>query len=516
MKRLSALLPIVAGFSVMLLLMAAVAAIGVNHVRTLSRQVSAIVAERNQKSEMATSMRALHEARYQSLIFASCLEDPFQRDEEVMRFARMASEFIATRDHFLALPLDQEEHALWARVREQVRVVEETATQVIDQLQSDQLNEARHMTMAQVLPAQEHMMAEWNKLVEMQRARNRTALAETARASEYAENLVRLLSGGTIVAALLVAVFVIRLSSRLHKDLWEEKERNRVTLQAIGDAIIRFDHAHEISYLNPAAEELLGVTLISARSRPIAEVMQLFDRESRDDLTAPLVLKTFSGMRVDLPPTASLLSGSGLEYEIEGSCTPILDPRSNPMGGVLIVRDVTEAREMHRKILWQADHDSLTGLMNRWTFEDKISRMFSSKRTAEFPLSLVYLDLDNFRQINDEAGHAAGDELLRQIGSQLKNRIRDTDTLARMGGDEFAIALTACPPDMAKNIAQSIRDTIGSYLFQWEGKPYPITASIGMVNIPHQHSTMDECMSAADAACTQAKQQGPGSIVVHS
>lgn len=515
MKRPSALIPVIAGFSVMLILMAAVTAIGVTYVRILSQQLTAIVSERNEKAELATTMRALHEARYQSLMLSSALEDPFARDEEIMRFSQLAWDFIQAREKFLALPLDEAEFSLWSQVRKEVRGLEGTTVTIVDLLQADRLDEAHHLIKVTLLPAQESMMGKWGKLVAMQREKNRAALDEAKIASTKAQRLAFALSAGALIVGLIIALFVIRLSRRMEMDLFEEKEQAQVTLQAIGDAVVRFDAERHISYLNPVAEKLLGIRDSSAMNEAMDKAMHLFDKQSRDDMTDRLLADTLNGALTTLPPSVCLLSKTGVVYEVEGSCAPIHTPEGEIIGGVLIIRDVTDAREMHRRLLWQADHDGLTGLLNRRAFEEKIAQTLSSRRGAEFPMSVLYIDLDHFKPVNDTAGHAAGDELLRQTAHLMQARIRDTDTLARMGGDEFAVALNACPDDMAEQIAQQITDSIGSFDFQWEGKTYRLGASIGVVHVPPHWSTLDECMAAADAACYKAKENGRAGIVVH-
>ena len=157
----SALVPVIAGFSVILLLLLAVTAIGVTHIRQLSNQLTAIVSERNQKSEFAASMRGLHESRFQSMLLASSMDDAFDRDEEIMRFSEMAREFIQIRDRFLALPLDTSELELWEEMRGEVRQVELYADQVFDLLQSNQLAQARQFIKQVLTPHQERMMQGW-------------------------------------------------------------------------------------------------------------------------------------------------------------------------------------------------------------------------------------------------------------------------------------------------------------------------------------------------------------------
>lgn len=511
----SALLPVIAGFSVMLLLLLAVTAIGVTHIRHLSDQLTAIVSERNQKSEYAATMHSLHEARFQSLLLASGMDDAFSRDEEMMRFSRMAREFIQIRDRFLALPLDAPERALWEQMRGEVRQAEMHANEAFELLQSDQLSRARAYIKQELAPYQVRMMRGWARLLELQREKNRQALANAHAARDRAQKLAIGLSAAALIVGAIIAVFVVRLSRRQEKDLFEEKERAQITLHAIGDAVVRIDAQLAACYLNPVAEHLLGLTSREAMGRPIHEVMHLFKKDGRQEISTQIGQETLRGAPCALPPGAGLASPQGMEFEVEGVCSPIHSPEGDILGAVLVLRDVTEAREMQRKLRWQANHDNLTGLINRREFEERVARALGSKRAAEFPASILFINLDRFKHVNDTAGHAAGDELLRQLGRQLQARMREADILARLDGDEFGVMLVACPPHAAEMIARLLRENLAGFSFVWNGQHYQVGASIGVVHIPPHWASLDECMAAADAACRKAKRNGGNEVVIH-
>lgn len=507
MKRPSALVPVIAGFGVMLLLLAAVTAIGVTYVGWLSEQLTAIVAERNEKSELATAMRAIHEARHQALMLACDTTDPFLRDEELMRFSRLAREFIQDRDKFLSLPLDQDEMELWGRIRDEARQVEEHAERVVDLLQEERLQDAKLVNHHTLLPLQIAMMAKWGELVEMQRAKNKAAMAEARKASSQARGLTVGLSAGAFLVGLVIAVFVVRLSRRLEHSLYEEKEAAEITLQAIDEAVLRFDTRGQLTYLNPVAENLLGLDADSLQGHALVSLLHLYEKSSRSDLTQTLLADTLQGTRQSLPGMAYLQAASGLEYEVEGSSAPIHDSKGAIQGGVLVLRDVTESRADNRRLIWKADHDELTGLLNRHALENRLLRVLASKRGADHPMSLLYIDLNQFRQINEQAGHAAGNEMLRRLAMVMRDHIRDSDLLARMAGDEFAILLRACPVDMARTILQNLKESLDNHVLHWEGQAYQVSTSIGLVQVSPQWSGLDECLAAAVAACAQAKQE---------
>lgn len=514
-KPTSALVPVIAGFSVMLMLLLAVTAIGVTHIRLLSSQLTAIVQERNQKSEYAATMRGLHEARFQSLLLASSMDDAFLRDEEIMNFSQMAREFIQVRDLFLALPLDNAERDLWENMRGDVRQVETLTEQVLELLQSNKLPQARNFIKQALAPHQASMMQAWVKLLELQREKNQQAMTMAHAARDRAQNLAIALSVAAMLVGVIIAVFVVRLSRRLEKDLFEEKERAQITLHAIGDAVLRIDENLLTCYLNPVAEKLVGYSSREAMGEPISNVLRLFEKEGLKEITVRISQEALRGAPCALPPGTGLMSSQGMEYEIEGVCSPIHTPEGDIIGAVLVLRDVTEAREMQRKLLWQANHDSLTGLTNRRAFEERVTRTLGSKRASEFPVSILFIDLDRFKYVNDTAGHAAGDDLLRQLGRLMYTRIREVDLLARLGGDEFGIMLVSCPPEVAEKIAHLIKESIANFSFVWDDVRYQVGASIGVVHVPPHGTSLDECLAAADTACYKAKQSGRNMIVVH-
>ena len=515
MRRSSILVPLIAGFGIVLILLLSVTAIGVTHIRQISDRLTAIVSERNQKAELAATMHGLHESRYQALMLAASQPDPFARDEALAHFSRLAGLFIQARDQFLTLPLDSAERQLWDEVRAEVRDVETLAQGIVTRIQLGDLERARRETRLGLLPRQQHMMTGWARLIQLQRDKNRAALAEARRTQDRARTLSMVLSGVALLVGTVITVFVARLSRRMEKDLFEEKERAQITLRAIADGVLCFDGRGHISYLNPMAEAMLGLTAREALGKPLPSHLVLLDQHDRSALAATLVREALLGRQLVLPSSAHLLSAQGMEYEVEGKCSPIPSQEGHIEGGVLVLRDVTETREIQRRLVWQADHDGTTGLANRRAFEARLSRILTSKRASEQPASLLFIDLDHFKQINEQAGRPAGDELLRQVGKLMHSRVRDTDLLARLDSDEFALMLLACPPEMAEKIAGIMRDSIAHLDFIWEGTRYRVDASVAVVHVRKEWTTVDDCLAAADVACYKARDGGAGAIVVH-
>ena len=295
-----------------------------------------------------------------------------------------------------------------------------------------------------------------------------------------------------------------------------EKERAQVTLQSIGDAVITTDAAGLIDYLNPVAEALTGWSLDAARGQPVDAVLRVVDEASREG-GGSVVIRCLNEGRVVLGnDQASMLDRSGREIAIQNSAAPIRDRAGHLLGTVVVFRDVSRERRLRRALSYQATHDALTGLLNRREFEHRLHAALAETR-GERPLehALVYVDLDQFKIVNDTCGHPAGDRLLKQVTALLQTRVRASDTLARLGGDEFGILLQDCPRDQSLKIADGLRQAIHEFRYEWDGQQMRIGASIGIVGIDRGSESVAAIMSAVDVACYAAKDGGRNRVHVY-
>lgn len=168
-----------------------------------------------------------------------------------------------------------------------------------------------------------------------------------------------------------------------------------------------------------------------------------------------------------------------------------------------------------QRLSHQASHDALTGLINRREFEARLERALASARQHGQVHTLCYLDLDQFKVVNDACGHVAGDELLRQLSNLLQARLRESDTLARLGGDEFGVLLENCDLAAAEPVAEALRQTVKDYRFLWQDRAFGVGVSIGMVEINRDSGHLASLLSAADAACYAAKDRGRNRVHVY-
>jgi diguanylate cyclase (GGDEF)-like protein/PAS domain S-box-containing protein len=291
-------------------------------------------------------------------------------------------------------------------------------------------------------------------------------------------------------------------------ELFEAKERAQVTLHSIGDAVLTTDASAVVEYLNPVAESLTGWRTAEARGRPLGEIFRIVGEQSRQPMPDPVARCLQEGKTIGLTNHALLINRHGQEYHITESAAPIRGGDGRVLGAVLVFHDVTENRQLARQLEHDATHDALTGLINRAEFERRLARALASAQQYGTQHALCYLDLDQFKIVNDTAGHAAGDELLRQINIVLSGMFRERDTLARIGGDEFGLLLDNCPLDRAQLIAQTVVGDIRDHRFHWEGRAYQIGVSIGLTPITAEAQDTAQLLTQADVACYIAKEMG--------
>ena len=294
--------------------------------------------------------------------------------------------------------------------------------------------------------------------------------------------------------------------------LFREKESAQITLQSIGDGVITTDAMGNVEYINPVAEDLTGWKVDDASGRAIDEIFRGFHEETCEPLENPLAVAVRRDRAIKSVRPTLLIRRDGNELYIESTASPIRDGKGVVTGGVLVFHDVSESRELNRRLSYHASHDILTGLVNRREFESRLERALKSAKARETAYALLYLDLDQFKIVNDSCGHSAGDTLLHQLGTLLKGKIRWRDTLARLGGDEFAVLLESCNLDEALKTAEELRVAIGDYKFMWDDRTFRLGVSIGVVPITADTEDVAGLLNAADTACQAAKEAGRNRI----
>jgi len=291
--------------------------------------------------------------------------------------------------------------------------------------------------------------------------------------------------------------------------LFQEREKAHITLESIGDGVISTDVTGAVEYLNPIAERVTGWSHRDARGESITKVLRLIDEKTDNAIENPAQRALQAGSVFQVAGHPRLVHRYGdRQFSVEVTAAPIRDSEGESVGCVIIFHDVTELRGLARKMSHQASHDALTGLINRREFEIRTEEFLERCRSEFTEHALCYLDLDRFKIVNDTCGHAAGDELLKQLTMLLRAELRSGDTFARLGGDEFGILLEDCPIDDAMRITEVLRRVVEDFRFAWDDKSFRIGVSIGLAPINMDSGNLSDLLSSADTACYIAKEQG--------
>jgi diguanylate cyclase (GGDEF)-like protein/PAS domain S-box-containing protein len=317
----------------------------------------------------------------------------------------------------------------------------------------------------------------------------------------------------TLVGLYLATVVVVATRMRANQQareakeqLFEEKERAQVTLQSIGEAVITTDPTGVVDFMNPAAEQLTGWRASDASGHHLDEIFSLVSESDGKPLADPIARALRDH---DESEAAAIMERSdGATVAVIENAAAIRDSHGNFTGAALIVRDVSRERNLLREMAFQATHDPLTRLINRRQFEREVGSVVEDAIANGGQHALMYIDLDQFKAINDSCGHIAGDQLLKQVATCLAENVRRLDQLARLGGDEFGVLLQDCSIDRALEVAEQLRHEVKGLRLQWEDRTFRTSLSIGVVGISAGNASLDEVLRAADAACYVAKDQG--------
>lgn len=299
-------------------------------------------------------------------------------------------------------------------------------------------------------------------------------------------------------------------------ELYEQRDRLQVTLYSIGDGVITTDVEGRIEFMNPVAESMTGWNLEEVIGKPHELVFKIVHSESGDPLDSPVKACLAERRTYYLHDRSVLLNRHGGRCDIQDSTAPIRALDGQIIGAILVFQDITKVRSMQRELEFKALHDVLTGLPNRRKFESVLGDSLQEARSAGVEHALCYLDLDRFKEVNDSAGHAAGDQLLRMVTEVLCKAVRSGDLVARLGGDEFVMILFRCPHEKARKIAQGMLETLAALHFPWEGGVHAITASMGLTRIHAQSGSVANIVREADIACYAAKRTGRNSVCSYS
>ncbi|MDU0111480.1 ammonium transporter [Psychrosphaera aquimarina] len=307
----------------------------------------------------------------------------------------------------------------------------------------------------------------------------------------------------------------ITLQKIAENDLFQEKEKAKKTLDSIGDGVISTSPNGNVQYINRTAAKLTGWLDKDALGKPLHRVFCAVDKITDHPNDQLIKLINQDKKTIITQKSQLLFSRSDDVYAIRYTASPIFDKDNKLSGIVIVFQDITQSQQIQSKLNHQATHDPLTDLFNRREFDIRLQQIVNDVQThSNIEHSLIFIDLDEFKFVNDICGHAAGDTLLKDVSNIMKETIRHQDTLARLGGDEFAIILHDCPIDRSLLIAEKIREKIAEYKYIQDKKEFRVTTSVGVVEINEQTTNVQDVLIQADSACYTSKKRGKNQVSV--
>lgn len=494
------------------LLILALALVSLSYVTLLRDKVATIHEHHNTKVDLLHEMSRVIRERSLRMYAMYFKDDPWLRDQEFLRFNELATEFIELRDRLLAMGLTPQEQEALTRAMGMIRTTQPLQEDIVTRLH-DLRSAGIERLIQDDLPLENRLLTVFDELVGLVRSETHQAVVQTER---DVRNAFWLLCGVTLIVlglTLGAMIFVRRRILSVENSLSEEKELERLTLQNITDGVIKTDARGCILSMNPVAMQLTGWKESQALAQPLEKIYVLRQADSDVELDRPEFLAEAEGTISRLTRYLCLGHRTGGQVLIEEIIAPIHAPDGSLAQVAYIFRDVTWQKRESDRMAWQAAHDPLTRVLNRNGFGQVLERALGQSRRTHVGHCLVYIDLDDFKPINDRFGHALGDELLINLCRVLESCMRMGDHLARLGGDEFAVLLRNCGPEQARDIAEEMRRRIEEYRLQADPDTrIGVGVSIGIA--PMEMDSMDgwRAVKAADQACYLAKREGKNRV----
>jgi len=501
---------ILTGFSLVIILMALIIITGMSEFKRASQQLQEIVNVNNYKKELVESMHISAFKRVSSLQRMVLLQDAFDQDDEAMFIDEQGSVFTQARHKLLMTTLNQQEADLLVQQAEYAAITVPVIRHIVNLTRQGKIKEAHDKIQNELIPAQEILFKALSQLQKIQEKNIKYAFSSMLNAQTFSRYYMLGLGLAAAILSMMIAMLTYKRVRRAENQLSYEKERAQITLQNIVDGVITTDNKGKIDFINPTAAALTGWHQNLAIGQPLLTVLNLTDKKMN---TCCSTIEDLAHYNVE---STMLNTRDNKQIDIEFNTSSLPSDDLHVGGLVVTFQDVTKSRKLTQTLSYQATHDPLTGLYNRMAFEEKLEAHINDSRNRKQTHVLCFLDLDHFKQVNDTAGHVAGDELLVQLTKIFSRHIRNSDFIARMGGDEFAIILENCDTEKAFDITEDIRNDIDEYRFEWLDKNYRVSVSIGMAIINQDAKNITQVLSQADQACYLAKENGRNLIKIYT
>jgi diguanylate cyclase (GGDEF)-like protein len=437
-------------------------------------------------------------------------EDPFKRDEISLKLNAKASRFAMLRNRMMNGWLNEREKSILNGQGEYIRrtlVLQREAAELSFSDDEAGRLRGRELLVTRVYPLQVKLVNYFLALSDFLQSEEASLSQNAIGNLEYYKYVYRLMVLLVMLAAAALAFYMVKKIRAAEKMLAQEKEKAHVTLRSIDDAVISVNRDGLIEYINPKALAIFSLKPGEKIDCHVNEFLQNtlvnYYEQIRQCIDRILLSEGFiTGIRgVHISPQARP------EQVLSASISPIIEQNEQVSGLVISLNDITQADALLKKNQYIATHDVLTNLFNRRAFETQVKLALKDYDSSKGHMFCV-IDLDQFKIVNDSAGHAAGDELLRQLANSMKPVFRKQDIFCRLGGDEFGVFLRDIDYDEAERIMQKLLDVVSSFAFSWKDNLYRISASIGMMRVDSGLMDYDYLFQAADLACYAAKNEG--------
>ena len=500
-----------AGFGLLLAALTALMALGLGRIESFNGQINALTEAQGRKIGTVTELFLGNGQRAALIDKLFDAEAAAARQALHVEYRAAVERYTRAVDRLRSLPVEPAERdEAVAAAGAALALGEKT----VALLMQGEIAPASEINLTQAVLMDSRLQETLYQLLKASHAQSAQSIAA---ANQGMRNGFLLIGAGGVLALLagiVIALLVIRIVASTETKLEREKELAEVTLHSIVDGVITTDAGGRIEYLNPVAEQYLGWSNAQAAGKPLAQVYRVLDERSGKPIE-PLPFSHASAAGEQEQIAVRLVDRNGRECPVRYSHAPIRGRDGTVHGKIVVFHDVSQVRAMAQQLLWQASHDALTGLVNRREFERRLVDLIETAKSQRRDHALLFMDLDNFKAVNDTCGHGAGDELLRQLTTIMLTRMRGSDTLARLGGDEFGALLESCPLDQALRIANGLRETVREFRFVWEGKTFNVGVSIGLMPLDASSGDINQVLAAADACCYEAKNRGRDRVQVY-
>lgn len=506
---------IVAGTMMGILLILVLSLTSINYLVSLRKKIDVLNQQHLAKVVVLHKMSRIVRERSLRMYAMYFSEDIWVRDEEYLRFHALARDFVLLRDQLMKLGLQTNEREEWEKAVAIIRITEPLQDSIVEKLYLGNINGVGTRISEEDLPQENQLLEHFDNLLNVVQAETDSAVNEAEGQFVNAIRLLVIITIGVISLSIGVMVFVRKRILQVEGSLHEEKELAQLTLENSINGVIQTDFSGRIISMNPAGEHITRQHASEVVGRKFGEVMNLLDQVSGQAIDWQDLLRELSGTVMPAQRFLKLQLASGSVCLVEISVSPIFTTAGGLAQFAYIFRDVTIEKKQADEVSWQATHDPLTQVLNRNAIISAIKQAVISASRYKEQHVLLYIDLDDFKNVNDRYGHAAGDELLVGICREMEQCVRKGDRIARMGGDEFAILLLDCDLGHAVNSAEKIRHNVSRYCFEFDGKKVCCGGlSIGVRGMDAQTRDWKGVIEQADQACYTAKRQGKNQVSV--